>query len=215
MSPPLILTGWRHSVYTRIVRLVLAEKGLTAVFRDVDPFAQPKPPGLSPFGLVPVLRQGGFSLYETCAITRWLDESFAGQSLQPQDARARARMAQVIAVADAHGYRPMVRQVYGGGVFAPAEGRPRDGAAVAAGLDGAVPVLAALEGLAAEGRVLVPGGAITLADLHLAAMVDAFTRAPEGRAALEARPALARWWVALRGRPALAATDPGLPDPLP
>lgn len=208
---PLALTGWRHSVYTRIVRMVLAEKGLDAAFRDVDPFAEPKPAGLSPFGLVPVLRHGDFTLYETAAICRYLDEAFAGPLLQPPETRARARMVQVIALADGRAYWPLVRQVYAGAVFGPAEGSPRDAEAVALGLAAAAPVLAALEQIAAEGLVL-DGLRITLADLHLGAMIDAFVRAPEGRAALAAYPALARWWARISTLGSLAATDAGLPQ---
>lgn len=80
---PLILTGWRHSIHTAIVRLTLAEKGVAARFVEVDQFRTPDAAGLSPFGMVPVLRQGEFTLYETGAICRWIDEGFDGPALQP------------------------------------------------------------------------------------------------------------------------------------
>jgi glutathione S-transferase len=74
----------------------------------------------------------------------------------------------------------------------------------------AQPVLAMLETIAAEGRVL-DGAGLTLADLHLAPMIAAFTAAPEGYRALAAHPALHGWWQAMVGRRSLARTDPGLP----
>lgn len=205
----LILTGWRHSIYTRIARLVLAEKGLEASFIDIDPFADPKPAGLSPFGHVPVLRHGGFALHQTAAICRYLDEGFPGPALQPVEPRARARMVQVIGVADAHGYWPLVRQVYSAAVFGPAEGLARNEQALAMGLAAAPLVLAVLDGIAAEGLVL--DAAPTLADLHLAPMVAAFARAPEGAALLSGFPALSRWWEVMAARPAMAATEVALP----
>jgi hypothetical protein len=41
----LTLIGDRHSVYTRIVRMVLAEKGLRATRVGADPFTNPLPGG--------------------------------------------------------------------------------------------------------------------------------------------------------------------------
>jgi glutathione S-transferase len=40
-----------------------------------------------PWGKVPVLEHDGFSLFETVAVTRYVDEGFPGRSLQPADAR--------------------------------------------------------------------------------------------------------------------------------
>jgi glutathione S-transferase len=215
MKPDLlVLHGWRFSIYTRIARIVLAEKGLSAGFVDVDPVAQPAPDALraiNPFGLVPVLDHDGFLIFETSAITRYLDEAFAGPSLQPVAAKQRARMAQVIAIADAHAYRPLIRQVYSGAVFRSAAGLPRDDTVIAQGLTAARPVLAALDAIANEGLVLAPESPITLADLHLAPMIAAFITAPEGRAMLPDFPDLARWWQVIAARPSLLATKTGLP----
>jgi glutathione S-transferase len=80
------------------------------------------------------------------------------------------------------------------------------------GLDGAARVLAALEALAAPDAFLA-GPALSLADLHLGAMVAYFATAPEGLALLENHPRLAVWWEALREHPSFAATDPGLTVP--
>jgi glutathione S-transferase len=215
-SNPALLTlhGWRFSIYTRIARLVLAEKGLSAGFVDVDPFAEPAPVALraiNPFGLVPVLDHAGFLIFETSAITRYLDAAFDGPALQPATAKHRARMAQVIAIADAHAYWPLVRQVYAGAVFRPATGLPRDEAAIAQGLTAARPVLFALDTIANEGLALAPYAPITLADLHLAPMIAAFVTAAEGRVMLQDFPDLSRWWQAIATRPSLLATETGLP----
>jgi glutathione S-transferase len=211
---PLTLYGWRFSIYTRIARLVLAEKGVNAGFVDVDPFAEPKPEALSvvnPFGLVPVLDHGGFIIFETAAITGYIDDAFPGPALQPTAPKLRARMAQVIGIADAHAYWPLVRQVYAGAVFRPATGLPRDDAAIAQGLIAARPVLAALDAIANEGLALTPNTPITLADLHLAPMIAAFVTVPEGSALLPDYPHLARWWQAITALPSLLATETGLP----
>lgn len=209
----LTLFGYRYSIYTRIVRLTLHEKRLRATLVEVDPFTAPLPDGygdLHPFGRVPVLVHGPFTIYETAAICRYLDEALPGPPLQPADARDRARMAQVVALADAYAYWPLVRQVYSHAVFRPAERVPSDPAAITAGLAEAARVLAALDRAAAEGRVLT-GRAVTLADLHLAPMIAAFAASAEGAALLGGHPALAAWWRRMAARPGMAATDPGLP----
>lgn len=209
----LTLIGYRFSIYTRIVRLVLAEKRLRATLVEVDPFRPPLPAdflALNPFGRVPVLQHGPFTVFETGVICRYLDEALPGPVLQPHDPRDRARMAQVVAIADADGYRPLVRQVFAQRVFRPAEGLMPDPAEIAEGLEAAVPVLGVLDGIAQEGRVLGPEG-ITLADLHLAPMIAAFVQAPEGADLLADHPALAGWWERIRGRASLGDTDPGLP----
>jgi len=45
-----------------------------------------------PFGKVPAFAHDGFALYETQAILHHVDEVFAGNGLQPSDAKRRARI---------------------------------------------------------------------------------------------------------------------------
>jgi glutathione S-transferase len=211
---PLVLHGYRYSVYVRIVRLALAEKGVAYDRVEVNPFAPDVPAAylaLHPFGRVPTLVHDDFALYETGAITRYLDRSFAGPKLQPDRPRALGRMDQIIGVVDSYGYWPLVRQVFSHRVFRPAIGQPADMAEVARGLAGATKVLAALEALAATDAFLV-GPTLSLADLHLGAMIAYFAAAAEGAALLAEHPRLAAWWTRLSQRPSFAATDPGLPN---
>ena len=210
----LVLHGYRYSVYVRIARLALAEKGVAYDRVEVNPFAPDVPAvylALHPFGRVPTLVHDDFALYETGAITRYLDRTFAGPALQPDQPRALGRMDQIIGVVDSYGYWPLVRQVFSHRVFRPAIGQPVDETEVGRGLAGAAKVLAALEVLAAPDAFLV-GPALSLADLHLGAMLAYFAAAPEGAALLRNHPRLAAWWVRLSRRPSFAATDPGLPN---
>jgi glutathione S-transferase len=209
----LVLHGYHYSVYNRTARLTLAEKGVAHERVEVNPFADIPAEylALHPFGRVPTLVHDGFALYETGAITRYVDRSFAGPALQPASPRALARMDQLIGVIDSYGYWPMVRQVFSHRVFRTAAGRPVDETEIAKGLAGSAKVLAALEALASE--PFLTGRDLSLADLHVGAMVAYFTLAPEGAAALAKHPRLAAWWAKVRQRPSFAATDPGLPPP--
>jgi glutathione S-transferase len=207
----LVLHGYYYSVYNRIARLALAEKGVAYDRVEVNPFADTPPEylALHPFGRVPTLVHDGFVLYETGAITRYVDRSFPGPALQPATPRALARMDQLIGVIDSYGYWPMVRQVFSHRVFRTAAGRPVDEAEIARGLDGSAKVLAALEALASE--PFLAGPELSLADLHVGAMIAYFTLAPEGAAALAKYPRLAKWWAHVSHRASFATTDPGLP----
>jgi glutathione S-transferase len=58
-----------------------------------------------PFGKIPAFEHAGFRLYEAGAITRYVDEAFPGPPLQPAEPQARARMNQIISIADSYAYR--------------------------------------------------------------------------------------------------------------
>lgn len=207
----LVLHGYRYSVYVRIARLALAEKGVAYDRVEVNPFAVDVPASylaLHPFGRVPTLVHDGFTLYETAAITRYIDRAFPGPVLQPEEPCALARMDQIIGIVDAYAYWPLVRQVFSHRVFRPRAGQPGDEAEIARGLQGSAKVLSALEPLVHNDVTLD----VTLADLHLGAMIAYFVQATEGRQALQQYPRLSQWWARLSARPSFAATDPGLPD---
>ncbi|MEM8630792.1 MAG: glutathione S-transferase family protein [Pseudomonadota bacterium] len=207
------LTGFRFSVYTRIARVILLEKKVAFDYAEVNPFGDLPAADLarlSPFGLVPVLSHGARSIYETSAIGRYLDASFSASRLTPTAPFAAARMTQVIAVLDNHGYRPMIRQVFAHRVFRRAAGAESSAEEISEGLKKAKPVLAALSDIVTEGEVL-DGRSVTLADCHLAPMMAYFCAAPEGAALLDGYPPVAEWWARMKTMPSLLETDPGLP----
>ncbi|TIX78799.1 MAG: glutathione S-transferase family protein, partial [Mesorhizobium sp.] len=114
MSKPVVY-GADYSVYVRIVRLALAEKGIDYELVPVDIFAVD---GISgwyfdhhPFGRIPAFEHDGFRLYETSAIARYVDGAFDGPALQPVEVRPRATMNQIIGLLDAYAYRAMVWDV--------------------------------------------------------------------------------------------------------
>lgn len=213
----LVLHGYRYSVYTRIARVVLAEKGVPYGQREVNPFENPVPADfleMNPFRRVPVLVHADFSLYETTAIARYINAAFPGPDFVPLDARAAAGMAQIISIVDSYAYTPMVREVFSQRVFMPRLGFDCDDAVVHHGLEKAARVLNALERIAAGGDQL-NGTDITLADFHLGPMMAYFTMDPDGHAMLSQHARLARWWDHIRSRESFRNTDPGLPGDRP
>jgi uncharacterized protein YndB with AHSA1/START domain len=57
-------------------------------------------PSADPCGNVPVIEHGGFTLYETKAILRYLDRVVAASSIVPYDVRCAARMHPLMNIAD-------------------------------------------------------------------------------------------------------------------
>jgi glutathione S-transferase len=197
--------GATYSVYVRIVRIALHEKGVSYDLVPIDVFAEQGLPAdyqaRHPFGRIPAFEHDGFRLYETSAIARYVDEAFFGPSLQPRDVRERARMNQIVAMLDNYAYRPMVWDVY----VQRMETEPADEALIAAGLEKARTFLAALSGLLGEGPWLA-GSEPSLADFHAVPMFALFEQAPEGAALLAEFAQIRAWWEGIRARSSVAAT---------
>ncbi len=197
-----VLYGAPYSVYVRIARLTLAEKGVPYRLAEVDIFGDESAREAhlvrQPFGKIPAFAHGAFRLYETTAICRYIDETFAGPALQPSTPRDRARMMQAISILDSYAYRTLVWDIFVERVMKPAQGGAPDEAKVVAALPMARTCLAALNDLRPDAAWLT-GDTLTLADLHAAPMIEYFLRTPEGRM-LGDQPRLARWWTAMAAR---------------
>jgi glutathione S-transferase len=96
------LYGHPLSSCTRKVLMTCAEKGAAIELVTVDLFAgdHKREPHVArhPFGVIPVLDDAGFMLYESRAIIRYLDRALPGPALTPSDTRAIARMDQWLSV---------------------------------------------------------------------------------------------------------------------
>jgi glutathione S-transferase len=205
-----IVYGAPYSVYVRAVRLALEEKGVPYDLVPVDIFASGGPPpehrARHPFGKIPAFEHAGFRLYEAGAITRYVDEAFPGSRLQPDDARGRARMNQVISVLDSYAYRTLVWDIYVERVARPASGAAPDEQKIAGALLKAEICLSALVELLG-GAPWLSGTEITLADLHAAPIFSVFRLAPEGATLLGGQTRLREWWGRVSTRPSFLRTQ--------
>ncbi|MGF1630669.1 MAG: glutathione S-transferase family protein [Kiloniellaceae bacterium] len=206
-----VLFGPSYSVYVRIVKTVLAEKGIDYDQVEFDVFDRSAWPDdwlqRHPFGQVPAFEHDGFRLYETRAITRYIDEAFPGPALQPASPRERARMEQAISLLDSHGYRPMVWDIYVERVSRGKSGES-DEAAIAAALPKAERCLAALAEILG-GQAYLAGPDFSLADAQAAPIFDYFVKAGEGQDLLRAQPALEAWWKLVSARRSVRAACGG------
>lgn len=200
-----VLYGAAYSVYTRIARLALAEKGIDYRLEEVDVFAAGGVPtghlARHPFGRIPAFVHDGFQLYEAGAIARYVDEAFPGPSLQPAAAQDRARMNQVTSILDSYGFHPLVLNIF----VCRASGPTPDAARVQAALPASATCLDALANIMGKAPFLA-GPMLSLADLHAVPMFAYLRTTPEGAALLAAHPALERWWQTMAARPAVRTT---------
>lgn len=209
---PVVLHGPGYSTYARSARLALEEKGVAYTLNEVDILSgkghAPEHLERHPWGKVPAFEHDGFTLFETFAITRYVDEAFPGPALQPADARQRARMTQICGIVDSYGYGAIVGKLFWQEAIVPMQGGTPDAAIAAEGLKVTRQVLDVIEGLA--GNELLCGSAVSLADLHLLPVVEYLRMTKEGGAAFAAKPKLAAWWDRMSARPSAVATRPKL-----
>lgn len=122
------------STCTRKVMTTLTEKGHEAEFVMVDimkgEHKLPEAMARQPFGVIPVLEDDGFVLYESRAIIRYLDEKLSGPKLAPTDIRDRAIMEQWISIEQSY-MSPKAMVIVMNNMFAPMMGKTPDTDAVA------------------------------------------------------------------------------------
>ena len=200
------LYGADYSVYVRIARMVLEEKGVDYELVPLDIFATEGIPAWyvehHPFGRIPAFEHDGFRLFETGAIARYVDEAFDGPALQPKDPRARATMNQIIGMLDAYAYRSMVWDV----AVERLEKEVPDEALIANGLRQAETVLKVLTQLKAPGPWLL-GDQLTQADLHAAPIIAYFLKVAEGQKLLAGFSEIGDWWARIVARASFAGTE--------
>ena len=203
-----MLYGAAYNVYVRAVRLALAEKGVDYRLIEVELNAEEGAPANylhhAHFMRIPAFEHAGERLYEASAITRYIDEAFDGPALMPTGARDRARVNQIISIIENYGYGPMVWSIFVERCRAVVAGRRADEDKITAAVPEVVHALDALEEMTVGPHLI--GEALTLADLHLAAMLAYGTLAPEGATLVDARPRLQRWWTAMKQRPSMRDT---------
>jgi glutathione S-transferase len=204
-----IVHGVPGSPYVRAALLGLEEKGADYRIARLDPSASKSAENLArhPFGRMPVLDHGDFRLYETQAILRYLDRVMPAPPLTPTDARAEARMNQVIGITDCYVMHDISSPIVFQRLIAPQFGMPVDEARFAAALPKAKVCIDEL------GRLLgdhphIAGEAISIADLLLAAHLAFIPGVDECRAMLAAQPNLQAWLERMNARPSMAATTP-------
>lgn len=196
------LYGHPLSSCTRKVLMTLAEKGKSADFVAVDLFAGEHHGeahrARHPFGVVPVLDDDGFVLFESRAILRYLDARLDGSSLTPKGARERARMDQWLSVDQSY-VAPYTRALAIERIVKKHAGEPADDRAIAVAEAALGDALTIVDRALAPGAYLA-GDALTLADISLAPYVASLPMIGAERL-LSGLARLGAWWERIQTRP--------------
>lgn len=197
--------GHPLSTCTRKVLCALAEKGAEAEFVLVDlmkgEHKQPAHLARQPFGVVPALEDGDFTMYESRAIIRYLDRAVPGASLTPEGARGAGEMEQWMSVEGSY-FTPAAMKVLYQSLFAPMYGRTPDEAQIAEGQVALGRVLDVME-RHLTGREYLAGagaGSFSLADICYLPYIEYLVATGQAQG-LTSRPAVAAWWARCSGRP--------------
>jgi glutathione S-transferase len=201
-----------HSVpgspFGRSVLAMLEEKGAPYRLAPVALGTSKSPEHLArhPFGRVPVLEHGGFMLYETQAILRYLDRILAMPSLTPADPRRAARMDQAMNVNDWYLFHGVGNVIIFHRLIAPRLlGKAPDEAAIEAAMPKAKVVFNELARLLGENEYF-SGDAISLADIMLAPAAEFFTLVPEWSVLGAPHANLTAWIARMQARSSMQAT---------
>jgi len=207
----IVVHGISFSPYVRSVRMALEIKGLP--YRDQPIELRPGPGGLGspehrelhPFGRVPILDDGGFRIYETQAILRYLDARYPQAPLQPTDPQALGRMSQAMGIFDCYMFTQSIRPIGAERVVKPAlRGVAPDEAIVAQALPATETCLTALARVLGD-QPFFAGDALSMADLILAPQFHLLTPVPEFRALLDGT-RLRPWLDRMLAHPSMVAT---------
>ena len=197
--PELILHGAPRSNLVRTCLIALAEKGVEFTHDPVRP-QTPEQLARHPWGKMPALTHGDVTLYETLAVTQYIDEAFDGPALQPADPAGRARMRQWISVYSAYFDPPVMRQV----VIQRLLRDPSNEEMIAADIPESKRSLGVID--EALGRSLYfAGDCLTLADCFYVPVVDYLSMTPEGEKMLAKTGNVTAWLERMRARDGLKA----------
>ncbi len=201
-----------HSVpgspFNRAVLATLEEKGAPYRFAPFAPGGLRQEPHISrnPFGRMPAFEHGDFMLYETQAIVRYIDRVLPAPALTPADARAAARMDQLMNISDWYLFQGVGNVIGFERVIKPILlGAPADEARIEVAMPAAHTVFGEIVRLLGD-KTYLTGEAVSLADLMIASQLDLLTATPEWPVLTASRPALTIWLARITARPSFTAT---------
>ncbi len=198
------------SPFLRSVEIALREKDLPYRLHAIAPGQHKEPEHLArhPFGRVPAFEHDGFAIYETQAIIRYLDDVFPSPPLTPGNAKARARMNQVIGIIEWYFFPKAAAPIAFNRIIGPRLlGLPGDEAAVAEAMPMARTCFEVLDGILGD-KPYLSGVVVGIDDIMLGAQLDLFTECAEGRELIGGSSNLLAWLERMKSRPSFVATEP-------
>ena len=193
----LTVYGAPQSTYVRTVRLLLEEAGADYDLKKVDIFNGENQSAeylaKNPFGKIPTLEVDGEVLYETTAITDYLDTVLAGNKFSPSNPLLKARMHQIMAIIDNYLYSPAIVSIVIQRLIMPSQGGETDESKVKNAVAPAQKALEVIESLTVGSPYLL-GSEVGIADFYLIPIFIYLSQTPEFDSITAQTPKLRIWW---------------------
>jgi glutathione S-transferase len=203
------IVGAPQSNYVWVVRMACEEKGVPYEIVPVRPHT-PDIDALHPLGKIPGMRHGDVALCESKAIATYIDRTFPGPKLIPEDARGAAEVEQWVSLVNTS-IDPCLVRVYLLAYFFP---KTADGKPDRAAIDGVLPAMQKQIGLldqAVAKTGYLAANSFTLADINLLPILYYVQRMPEGGEMIKAAQHLAGYFARHTQRPSFKASTPPPP----
>ena len=193
----LTLYGTPQSTYVRTVRLLLAEANIDYDLKDIGIFNGDNKTddylAKNPFGKVPTIEIDREQIYETVAITYFINEEIADGEYSPSDVLMQARMYQIMAIVDNYLYPPAIGTIVIQNLIVPSQGGQTDKEAVKQAVAPTQKALKAIEDLY-KGSPFLLGSEISLSDFHLIPIFVYLSQTPQFDEITAKTPQLRAWW---------------------
>ena len=196
MAKPTVY-GTPRSTYVRTVRLLLESAGTDYNLKEIDIFNGENKSAeylaKNPFGKVPTLEVDGELVYETTAITDYLNTVFAANKFSPSNPLHQARMRQIMAIVDSHLYSAAILSIVIQRLIVPSQGGKTDEDNVKNAVAPAQTAVEAIESLTVGSPYLL-GSEISIADFYLIPVFTYLSQTPEFDSITAQAPKLRTWW---------------------
>ena len=193
----IIFYGTPVSTYVRTVRLLLAEAQIDYDLKDVGIFNGDNETqaylAKHPFGKVPAVEIDGINIYETAAITYYINQKLAGGKFAPSDVLGQTRMRQIMAIIDSYLYPHAVGTIVIQNLIVPSQGGDTDKQAVQKAIAPTQKALKAIEDLFVGTPFLV-SSLISIADFYLIPIFVYLEQTPQFNEVMVNTPKLKTWW---------------------
>jgi glutathione S-transferase len=205
MTSALEIIGTPLGNYVRAIRLLCEEKGVPYTLNPAFP-QTPEVKSLHPAGLIPCMRHGDVTLFESMAIAHYIDNRFPGPKFFPSALLQSAQVEQWVSYVNSKVDRWVMREFVGETLYFDKAKGP-DTARIEAALPEIEKYISPLDDAVAANGYLV-GDGITYADLNVLPMLAALTSFPATSKILTKFRSLSAYAETLSARPSFARTAP-------
>ena len=204
------IIGLSLSNFTRIARMAALEKGIAYDFVEARPHS-PEVKAIHPAGRVPVMRHGDATLFESRAISHYIDDHFPGPALTPRNPAGDAQVEQWISYHNSVTDPLLIRKYVFAYVFPKTPDKSPDRKTIDESQPALKREVEVLEHATKSGYLV--GDRFTLADIYMTVTLATARRLPELGVMIKESPKLSRYIDTHTARESFKATMPAPPPP--